>query len=100
YISYMGNDLFVVSDTFVVGAKVLRITCGHPYFTDCGGPQRTITQRLDLRVYDKDRVGANPIMAANRAVQQIGVSHAAEVRLGVGNERQLSPISELRLQHF
>src|SRR5262249_17798874 len=72
---------------------------GHRDLQDRRDPGRPVAQCFDLLVLDEDRVGAEPIVAANRAIDDLRVPDAAPVGLGVRHERRLLPVLELDLEH-
>src|ERR1019366_7433697 len=97
-IGCVGNDLLVVSNSVFVGAKFLRIASGEADLADRGGPGWTITQRLNLRVLNEDRIGTQPIAGTDRAIQHVGVAHVAEVGLRVCRQWDFRPVLELHLE--
>ena len=63
---------------FVVGT--LR---WNPLFQRGGDPWRTITKRLDLFVLNEDGVTPNPVVAANREIEDLRIADSTVVGLGV-----------------
>src|SRR6185312_1396633 len=57
--------------------------------------RRTIAERFDLLVLDEDGVTADPVVAADGAIQQFRVTDTAVVRLSVGQKRSLFKIFKL-----
>ncbi len=82
-IGCVSNDLFVVGDSILVDLQLLGMTGRESHFADRSRPGRTIAQRFDLGILDKDRVGPKPISGTHRSLYQIGVTNVAEIRLGV-----------------
>ena len=65
----------------------------------CGNPRRTVAERFNLLVFDEDGVAANPIVAADRAVDQFRIANPAVVRLRIGQQWSLLKVLELDFEH-
>src|SRR5580765_304211 len=83
YIRHVRNDLFIVGNSVFVHAQLIWFAGGEAYFADRCRPRWTVAQRFDLGVLDKDRVGTQPVSAADCTIQHFRVADVAEVRLGV-----------------
>src|SRR5438067_3103528 len=66
-IDYMSDHVLCWRDTFMRGTWIGRLA-RNPLLEQCGGPRRTIAERLNLLVLDKNGIAANPVVAADRAV--------------------------------
>jgi hypothetical protein len=63
----MRDHVFRWGYSFKSGVRVGKFP-GKPLLQQRGDPWRTVAERFDLLVLDKDGVAANPIIAADRAV--------------------------------
>src|SRR5208337_1514164 len=94
----MSDHVFCRGYPFKGGAWIGRFT-RNSLLEQCRDPRWTITERLDLLVLNEDGVAANPVIAANRAVQHFRIANPAVVRLSIGQERSFLKVLELDLEH-
>src|SRR5450631_2900241 len=86
-------------DFFMSGVWIGRFP-GKPLLEQRGDPRRTITERFNLLILDKDRVAANPVVAAYCAVYQFRITNPAVIRLSVGQQRSFLEVLELDFEHI
>src|SRR5208282_3915875 len=85
YIDHVSDHIVDRRYSFLRSERIWRFA-GEPLFEHCSNPRRPITEGFNLFVLDKDGVAANPVIAANRAVQEFRIAHPTEVGLGVGQQ--------------
>ncbi len=91
YVGDMGNHVIRVTHP-LLEPKRFRCPVRHALLDNSANPGRTITESLDLLVFNKDGVGPKPIPASHGTVNKFAVAHAAEIRLRVGRQRRLGPM--------
>src|SRR5579872_579595 len=95
----MRNHIFRRRDSFPNILRIWRLA-REALLEKSRHPRRPVAESFNLFVLDKDRVAANPIVAAKGAVEDLRISHAAVVGLCIGQQRSLRELLELSFEHL
>ena len=72
----------------------------NPLFERRGDPWRPITKSLDLLILNEDGVTPDPVVAANREIEDFRIADSTVVGLGVRHQRGLCKVFQLNFHHF
>ena len=93
----MRDDIFRVRDS-VFDAKRFGGAIRHTHFGYERNMSRAVACELDLLRLDEDRIGSKPLTGLDAAANQLVIADAADIRLQVGDQRGVVPVSALHFE--